>query len=87
MSTFKYDALEVVFSTPNSKNSPAQSNTASTEQEENPLDSPIIFKESPVEPKVEDKWDKIEELQISDPARYEEMIARGELPDDRDQEA
>lgn len=86
VSSLKLDTLEVVFSTPNSKNSPALSNSVHAEQEEKPLVNQVIFQDS-TEPKAEETWDRIEELQISNPAQYEEMIAQGGLPDGRIEEA
>jgi len=51
-----------------------------TEQAEN--FTPIKVDEFSTNPKVEDEKTEIEELQISDPVRYEEMLGRGELIDD-----
>lgn len=51
------------------------------EPEESIIANPIILQQKETDSVLSDSVDYVEELQISDPVLYEELIARGELVD------
>ena len=68
---------------PNAVISPTLNQPSASENTEINLPNEVKFTEESVKPEREDEQRAIDELMISDPARYEEMIARGEIIDEQ----
>lgn len=82
VTSLKIGDIEVVFDTKPiaAKNSPVQQPSSTDQGQE--ISNPIKFEEISTNPEVEDAKDSFEELHISDPSRFEELVGQGELVDD-----